>query len=285
MYMAKQSDSGYVAYIPERDQANPRRLALMGELRRAIDDNQLFPHYQPKIDLKTGRIIGVETLVRWKHPHFGVIPPDQFITLAEYTGLIKPLTLWVLNAALLQSEAWRRDGMKISVAVNLSARSLQDSQLPERVAQVLQTCGAEASQLELEITESVIMADPLRAMEILTRLSGMGIRLSIDDFGTGYSSLGYLKKLPVDEVKIDKSFVKEMASNEDDIVIVRSTIDLAHNLGMTVVAEGVENQETLTLLAALGCDAAQGYYISRPTAAVDLVRWLNETAPSKGWKV
>ncbi|MCG3117882.1 MAG: EAL domain-containing protein [Candidatus Manganitrophus sp. SA1] len=285
MYVAKQSDNGYAVYVPERDQPNPRRLALIGELRRAIEDNQLFPHYQPKINIKTGRIIGVETLIRWQHPHFGLIPPDQFIMMAEQTGLIKPLTYWVLNAALCQCEQWRRQGLTIPVAVNLSARNLQDSQLPERVSELLQKSGVEPDQLALEITESIIMADPQRAMEILTDLSEMGIRLSIDDFGTGYSSLGYLKKLPVDEVKIDKSFVREMASNQDDIVIVRSTIDLAHNLGLEVVAEGVENQETLSRLAALGCDAAQGYFISRPVAAANLPRWLNETACLKGWRV
>ena len=214
MYMAKASHNGCSVYSSERDQTSPRRLALMGELRHAIDDNQLFPLFQPKISLKTGRAIGVEALVRWKHPNFGVIPPDQFITLAEQTGLIKPLTIWVLNAVLRQCRVWREAGLEFPVAVNLSVRNLLDPQLPAQIGELLSHSGVAPWFLELEITESTIMADPARAMEILAELRRMGIRLSIDDFGTGYSSLGYLKKLAVDEIKIDKSFVKEMIQNE-----------------------------------------------------------------------
>ncbi|HZR45200.1 MAG TPA: EAL domain-containing protein, partial [Candidatus Manganitrophaceae bacterium] len=253
------------------------RLALMGELRHAIDDDQLFPLFQPKINLQTGRAIGVETLIRWRHPNFGVVPPDQFIPLAEQTGLIKPVTSWVLAAALRQCRLWLDAGLEFSVAVNLSVRNLLDPQLPNQIGDLLDRCGVAPHFLVLEITESIIMADPAHAMKILSELRKMGIGLSIDDFGTGYSSLGYLKKLAVDEIKIDKSFVKEMAQNEDDTAIVRSTIDLAHNLGLKVVAEGVENQEIWKRLIALGCDAAQGYYFSRPIAAPELTQWMTES--------
>lgn len=277
MYLAKEAGGGYAVYSSEQDQNSPRRLALRGELRHAIENGDLFLLYQPKIKLQTSHVIGVEALVRWRHPRLGIIPPDQFITLAEHTGLIKPLTLWVLNAALSQCAQWRQAGLELSVAVNLSARNLQDPQVPDQIRDLLETWKVDPSQLELEITESVIMADPARAMEILTRLSGMGVRLSIDDFGTGYSSLGYLKKLPVDEIKIDKSFVKEMATDGDDTVIVRSIIDLAHNLGLQVIAEGVEDQETWDALVILGSDAAQGYFMSRPIPADELTRWLRDS--------
>ena len=277
MYQAKQSGSGFAVYVSEHDRHSPRRLALMGELRHSIEKHELVLYYQPKIDLATGRTTGVEALVRWRHPQKGLILPDEFITLAEHTGFIKSLTLWVLNEGIRQYRVWRQAGIEVSVSVNLSARNLQDLQLPEQIAELLRTDGPKPGQLELEITESAIMADPARAMEILTRLRGMGIRFSIDDFGAGYSSLGYLKKLPVDEVKIDKSFVIGMAANEDDAVIVRSTIDLAHNLGLKVVAEGVESQKIWERLVAMGCDAAQGYYMCRPIPADELTRWLSES--------
>lgn len=277
MYMAKQSHNGYTVYDSERDQTSPRRLALMGELRHAIDDDQLFPLFQPKINLQTGRAVGVETLARWRHPNFGVVPPDQFIPLAEQTGLIKPVTSWVLAAALRQCRLWLEAGLEFSVAVNLSVRNLLDPHLPNQVGELLKGCGVAPQFLIFEITESTIMADPAHALEILSELRKLGIGFSIDDFGTGYSSLGYLKKLAVDEIKIDKSFVKEMAQNEDDTAIVRSTIDLAHNLGLKVVAEGVEDQETWKRLVSLGCDAAQGYYFSRPIAAPELTQWMTES--------
>jgi EAL domain-containing protein (putative c-di-GMP-specific phosphodiesterase class I) len=222
-------------------------------------------------------VIGVEALARWQHPHRGLIPPDEFVPLAEQTGLIKPLTLGVITAALRQLQIWHRDGLRLTMAVNLSARNLQDPQLPDQVAELLQNAGASPEHLELEITESTIMADPARALDILTRLNRMGLVLTIDDFGTGYSSLGYLKRLPVSAIKIDKSFVRNMAEDDNDAVIVRSTIELAHNLGLTVVAEGVETQYLLDRLAALGCDAAQGYYMSRPMPADALTRWFHES--------
>lgn len=283
--LARQTGNGYAVYASERDQHSPRRLALMGQLRQAIETGQLILYYQPKIDLRTGRIIGMEALVRWIHPEFGLIPPDEFITPAEKTGLIRPLTLWVVEAALRQCRAWQEEGRAFSVSVNVSARNLLDSQLPDQIAGLLQTHGVSPGQLELEITESAIMADPAKAMGILTRFNRMGGSLSIDDFGTGYSSLGYLRKLPVDTIKIDKSFVKNMTEDENDATIVRSTIDLGHNLGLRVVAEGVENQEIWDQLVALGCDAAQGYYISRPIPAAEMGRWLTEVAPQKGWIV
>lgn len=275
MYAAKQVGSGYAVYSPQHEQQSSSHLILMGDLRHAIDRDELFLVYQPKIDLRSGCIVGVEALVRWRHPIRGIILPDQFISLSEQGGLIKPLTLWVLNRALQQCRRWREAGFRFSVAVNLSARSLQDPQLPEQVFKLLQSHDVEPDRLELEITESVIMTDPLRAMETLHHLSKMNIRLSIDDFGTGYSSLGYLRKLPVEEIKIDKSFVRDMADEEDDAMIVRSTIDLAHNLGLQVVAEGVESQGIWDRLTALGCDAAQGYLMSRPLSPGDLADWLN----------
>lgn len=275
MYQAKQSGTGFAVYLLEHDRHSPRRLALMGELRHAVERQELVLHYQPKVDLKTRRTIGVEALVRWQHPEHGLIPPDQFITLAEHTGVIMPLTLWVLGEAARQGSAWRRAGMEISVAVNLSARNLHDLQLPDQIAELLRTWQLPPAGLDLEITESAIMADPLRATEILTRLRAMGIRFSIDDFGAGYSSLSYLRKLPAIELKVDKSFIIGMAANEDDAAIVHSTIDLAHNLGLRVTAEGVESQDVLTRLEAMGCDAAQGYFISRPVPAAELTRWLS----------
>jgi len=280
MYLAKKTGSGHFIYAPERDPHSPRRLALLAELRQAIETEQLFLHYQPKIVLKTGGVIGVEALVRWQHPKNGVIPPDQFIGITEYTGLIKPLTRWVLTKALRQCAALRRNGSTIRLAVNLSVRSLHDPHLPGQVAELLQAAAVSPESLELEITESAIMVDPPRALETLTALNRMGAHLSIDDFGTGFSSLGYIQKLPVAEIKIDKSFVLNMAADENDATIVRSIIELGHNLGLKVVAEGVENQTVLERLTALGCDYAQGYYISRPVTMEQFTAWLNEPGRS-----
>jgi diguanylate cyclase (GGDEF)-like protein/PAS domain S-box-containing protein len=283
MYVAKENKKGYAIYSSEVDKHSSRRLALLGELRDAIESDHLFLVYQPKIHLQTGRIVGVEALVRWQHPQHGVIPPDEFITVAEHTGLIKPLTLWVVKSALRQCSEWHDAGRRLSVAVNLSARNLEDPNLPDQIAELLDGFGIFPSFLELEITESALMVNPIDAMETLTHLNEMGIQLSIDDFGTGYSSLGYLKRLPVNQIKIDKSFVMEMATDEDDAMIVQSTIELTHHLGLTVVAEGVESQEVLNKLTALDCDAAQGYYISRPINASALNSWFIETAPTKNW--
>ncbi|HET6466559.1 MAG TPA: EAL domain-containing protein, partial [Nitrospiria bacterium] len=239
MYAAKQTGSGYVVYHTQYDRHSPRRLALIGELRQAIERDQLFLHYQPKIDLKTRRVIGVEALVRWKHPEYGFVPPDQFIEPAEQTGLIKPLTLWIFNTAKRQQSAWERAGINFLMSVNLSTRNLHDPRFPDQISEILEIAGGKPDRLELEITESAIMADPARALEAITRLRTTGIRFAIDDFGIGYSSLAYLKRLPVDAIKIDKSFVINMIENQNDAVIVRSTIDLAHNLGLKVIAEGI----------------------------------------------
>jgi diguanylate cyclase (GGDEF)-like protein/PAS domain S-box-containing protein len=282
LHAARQNQSGYASYSFEQDQHGSGRLALVGELRRAIEQDQLVLYYQPKVAHNPSRVTSVEALVRWQHPDHGVIPPDQFIALAEQTGLIQALSQWVLNAALRQCQQWRQAGLHLPVAVNLSMRNLHDSRLPASIESLLKTWDVTPAWLTVELTESAVMADPGRAMEILSKLRQMGVRIAIDDFGTGYSSLGYLKRLPVQQIKIDKSFVMEMAADENDFAIVRSTIDLGHNLGLTVVAEGVENETTWELLTRLGCDGAQGYYFSRPLPDSDLRRRLAETPWAPG---
>ncbi|HET6370491.1 MAG TPA: EAL domain-containing protein [Nitrospiria bacterium] len=276
MYISKRRKNGFTVYNPEHDLHSPRRLALLGELRHGIESAQLFLLYEPKIHLITGRVTGVEALVRWQHPQLGLMLPDQFIFPAEQTALIKPLTVFVLNEAIRQCRAWHQQGQKIPVAVNLSVRNLQDPSLPNQIGEILQANEVAPSDLELEITESSIMADPEMAMNTVEDLSKMGIRLAIDDFGVGYSSLGYLKKLKVNSLKVDRSFVKDVPYNNDDVSIVRSTIDLAHNLGLEVIAEGVDSKKGLKKLISLGCDQAQGYYISHPISPSELVRRLNE---------
>jgi diguanylate cyclase (GGDEF)-like protein len=277
MYVAKRANTGYAIYDSEHDQHSMAQLALTGEFGHAIENQQLAFSYQPKIDLKSGCVVSAEALVRWYHPQQGLIMPDKFIPIAERTGLIKPLTQWGLNTALRQCASWREAGLDLSVAVNLSARNLPEPQLAENIARMLENWSVPAGWLELEITESAIMTDPVRALNILTRLDAMGVRLAIDDFGTGYSSLSYLKKLPVDSIKIDKSFVMHMSTDKNDEVIVRSTIDLAHNLDLRVVAEGVERQEAWEMLNELGCDMAQGYYISQALAAAEFAAWLKDS--------
>jgi diguanylate cyclase (GGDEF)-like protein len=274
MYAAKETHAGFVLFDPTLDQHSPRKLALLGELRRAIEHHQLVLHYQPKIHAHTRQVLGVEALVRWQHPTHGLVPPAEFIPLAERTGLITPLTHYVLDAALRQCRRWQQAGHELSVAVNVSARRLLDLAFPDEVAGLLAHWEVPARLLVVEITESTIMADPQHALEVLSRLHNMGVQLSIDDFGTGYSSMAYLKNLPVHELKVDRSFVAQMTSNASDAVIVRSTVDLGRNLGLRVVAEGVEDQTTWQELDALGCDAIQGYYISRPVPADDLISWL-----------
>ncbi len=281
MYMAKNTKSGLTVYSPQFNQYSPERLALIGELRHSIDSDQMFLLYQPKIDLKTGSPLGVEALVRWQHPRLGVIPPNQFIELAEHTGLIKDLTLWVLKEALSQSHAWKQEGIQVCVAVNLSMQNLQVPELLEPIKALLSASNIAPDKLRLELTESTIMRDPKRSLEILAHLAAIGIHFSIDDFGTGYSSLGYLQRLPVDEVKIDKSFVINMMEDENSIAIVHSIIELAHSLRLKVVAEGVENEETMKRLCLLGCDMAQGYFINRPIPGSELKGWLELGAKSE----
>jgi diguanylate cyclase (GGDEF)-like protein len=282
MYHAKETRSGIEAYDAARDPHSTQRLSLFGQLRRAIEDGELVLHYQPKVDLDSGRVSGVEALVRWEHPERGLLGPDTFVPLAEQTGLMKSLTTHVLELALRQTAAWARDGLHVPMAVNVSARDLHDDTFCDRVREALDRTGVGASSLELELTERVVMADPQRALRNLTALARLGVRLSLDDFGTGYSSLAYLRRLPVTEIKIDKSFVLRMDVDDEDATIVRSTIDLAHGLGLRVIAEGVETAETWQRLNDLGCDAAQGYFLSRPHPADVVTTWLasHETVPA-----
>lgn len=277
MHAAKGNASGHTFYVPALDRHSPQRLTLMAELRQATEANQLLLHYQPKIHLRSKKVFEVEALVRWKHPKRGMIMPDQFIGPAERTGLIHPLTHWVLQTAMRQCREWGWAGLEISVSVNLSTRNLLDPKLPETVAELLRTCDIRPDRIQFEITESAIMADPVHAQQTLLRLHEAGIRFSIDDFGVGYSSLSYLQKLPVDQLKVDKSFVAHITQNKGDAKIVRSTIDLAHNLGLQVVAEGVETAEILDRLEEMNCDAGQGYYFSKPLATEELTHWLFES--------
>ncbi|HET9690235.1 MAG TPA: GGDEF domain-containing protein [Acidimicrobiales bacterium] len=281
MARAKSAHSGWELFSPERDHHSPWRLSLAADLRRGIDLGQLEVHYQPKAALADGRVQGLEALVRWRHPRYGLLSPDQFVPVAEQAGLIRPLTLAVLHAACSEQVALRRQGFDLGVAVNLSVRSLLDVNFPDQVAEVLGSHGVSAERLTLEITEGSLMTDPARSIGILGRLADAGTAISIDDFGSGYSSLGYLKRLPATEVKIDRSFVFGMRSDRSDAAIVRSTIDLAHNLGLRAVAEGVEDPGTWADLATAGCDEAQGYFLSAPLPADALRAWLLRTATSE----
>ena len=278
MYHAKAEKSGWAFYDSSRVRQDAARLTLIGELRRALDHRELVLHYQPKAILADGEVHAVEALVRWNHPIRGLVAPDDFIPMAQQTGLIKPLTLYVIDEALRQCRAWQDDGLRLAIAVNLSARSLwtPTSRAGRRSCSSAGTSSPRL--LEFEITESAMLADPARTKLILEQLSAIGIRLSIDDFGTGYSSLAYLKRLPVSEIKIDRSFVMNMDKDEDDATIVRSTIDLGRNLGLDVVAEGVESEQVWDRLKALGCTAAQGYYLSRPLPEAELPPGSRPTA-------
>ena len=278
MSVSKRSDLGFTFYDPKFDTYSPRRLMLLGELRKAIQEHQLRLYYQPKISIATGRVMGLEGLVRWYHPNEGVILPDEFVPLAERSGLIKPLSLWVLAEAPKQWRLMRDLGFDLAISVNLSVRDLFDTQVPEYVQNVLQKHEMPCEKLILEITESAMMEDPQQARSTLTALSAMGIRLSIDDFGTGYSSLAYLKNLPVDEIKIDKSFVMHMDRDSDDQTIVKSTVNLGHTLGLKVTAEGVTGEVSWNMLKELGCDYAQGFYMSRPIPGDQVIDWFKESA-------
>ncbi|HLZ28603.1 MAG TPA: EAL domain-containing protein [Chloroflexota bacterium] len=280
MRQAKGSGTGPAIFRPDLDRRDPDRLALLGELRDAIDRDELLLHYQPKLDMRDGTLVGVEALVRWQHPQRGFLPPGEFIALAEQTGLIYPLSHWVLDAALRQQRAWRSVGLDIPVAVNLSRRTLHDPQLPEAVAQMLTRWDVAPTALVLEITESSLMADPERAAENLSQLRALGVHVSIDDFGTGYSSLASLQNLSVDELKIDQSFVQAMAADASARAIVRAIVDLADALKLRVVAEGVEDRATWDVLAGLGCDIAQGYFLSRPIAPPELEAWIADASQS-----
>lgn len=278
MYMAKRSGRDYAIYSPDQEQVNRDMLSLKSQLREAIQSGELTLHYQPKVDHHTCRVIGVEALARWNHPEKGMLAPDSFIPLAEEAGLIGEVTHWVLKTAIAQLAALHAKGHRLVMGVNLSARNLHELELPSLVSTLLTARGVEPEYLTLEITESAVMFNPADAISILDRLDRMGITLAIDDFGTGYSSLAHLRQLPVDEIKIDKSFVIDMEQNENDAVIVRSIIDLAHNLGLKVVAEGVDTKDAWDTLTILGCDHSQGYYLSKPLPEKELIRWLEESA-------
>jgi diguanylate cyclase (GGDEF)-like protein/PAS domain S-box-containing protein len=272
MYVAKRSGGGFAVYAPEQEAQTLRRSGLAGELRRSIPQGELVLHYQPQVTLATGAIHSVEALVRWNHPREGLMPPDRFIPMAEETGIIHPLTAWVLDSALAQLVKWLEDGLDVSVSLNVSPRNIEDHSLEEMVARALGTFKVEPQRLTLEITEGVAMA--AAAAKALHRLNEMGVRLALDDFGTGYSSLLYLMRLPVNEIKIDRSFVSALASDPDSGAIVRSAVGLGHNLGLRVVAEGLQDRAAEAILIEAGCDAAQGFLVGRPTAERDMTDLL-----------
>lgn len=269
IYEAKGAGTNYALYDPELDPHKPERLSMMGELRQGLDEGQFRLYYQPKIDIARGTITAVEALIRWIHPKRGFMPPDSFIPLAEQTGNIRKLTDWMLGTAIRQARAWADKGIDVKIACNLSARDLGNRELPGDIGALLDAHGVAPSALILEITESAVMQDPTHALEVLAQLHRMGLTLSIDDYGTGYSSMAYLKRLPVHEIKIDKSFVLKLASNRGDAILVKSTIELGHNLGLKVTAEGIEDEESLKILSAYGCETGQGYFISKPVPAED----------------
>ena len=276
MYVAKRNRKGFFLYATEVDQHTPARLALISDVRKAVERNEFELYYQPRIDLATGDVIGVEALSRWLHTARGFVPPDEFVPILVQTGLILPFTLWVLDTAMRQWKEWYQQGIELMMSVNLSMRNLQDPNLPDQVQALLDKWDVKRDYLILEVTESEIMSDPEHVMKTMEKLENMGTLLSIDDFGTGYSSLSYLKKLPVHELKIDRSFIKDMVTDKDDKIIVRSTIELAHNLGLEVTAEGIETRDVLDMLIDFKCDLAQGFYFGKPMPAEQLLDTLGK---------
>jgi diguanylate cyclase (GGDEF)-like protein len=277
MYDAKKTHSAFMTYEPGRDEHSLRRLAILSELKNAVARDELALHYQPKIDMQNDREVHAEALVRWTHPVHGVLPPDEFIPLAEQSGNIAMITKWVLRKAIADCGDWNASGLDLTVAVNLSALDLFDASLPAYIDELLAEAKLSPSKLVLEITESAVMKDPAYAAKILAELKERGVRLAIDDYGTGYSSLAHLKRLPVDELKIDKSFVQNLrGASTEDILIIRSTIDLGHNMGLKVIAEGVENAEAMKILKELGCDMAQGYFVSPPLPIGEFRAWFEK---------
>jgi diguanylate cyclase (GGDEF)-like protein len=281
MYLAKKQDGAWAIYDPRQDQHTPQRLTLLTEMRDGLERGEFVLHYQPQCDIRSGEIIGAEALVRWQHPTLGLLAPDQFIPLAETTELIAKLTFVVLEQAIREARSWLNAGRWIGIAVNLSVRHLTDTRLPEHTKELLERYQLPPSLLTLEVTESTVMNDPRRAASVLAALRGYGIRIAVDDYGTGYSSLAYLKRLAIDELKIDKSFIGGMTTDENDQMIVRSTIDLGHNLRLQLVAEGVEDLDTWRALEELGCDVMQGYILSRPLPAPEFTQWLNNWAQQR----
>ncbi len=274
MYQAKEARTGWEVYAAERDLHSPNRLRLLGDLRGAIDKRELELHYQPKVDLRSGAVNGVEALVRWRHPARGLLGPMEFIPAAARTALMRPLTLSVLDTALAQSQQWREAGLDLNVAVNLAIPNLLDTRLPDDVQKLLARWEVPPEQLTLEVTENVILADPERVIGVLTALKRIGVSLSLDDFGTGAAALSYLRRLPLDELKIDRSFVMAMQHSHIDDVIVRSTTELAQRLGLRVVAEGVETATALARLKRIGCEEAQGFFLQRPVPATEIQPWI-----------
>ncbi len=275
MYSAKESGGGFELYHEDLDRHNPQRLTLIGQVRPALEHGEFVMFYQPKVRLSDGRVAGAEALIRWEHPTLGLVPPDEFIPLVEKTVLLRPLTHYVIESVLKQWREWADMGIRLPIAINISTRSLLDQQLPDQVEEQLRKWDVLPAFLRMELTESFLMGDSARSTQVLDRLSDVGIGLSIDDFGTGYSSLSYLKRLPIEEIKIDRSFVMQMHVDANDFMIVRATVDLGRHLGLRVVAEGVEDLATFDRLAEFGCDEAQGYYISRPVSAIEFTRWLS----------
>ena len=278
MYNAKQGQTGYSFHREQVEARSPDQLAIVVEMRSALERNEFELYYQPKIHLRSGLMTRAEVLLRWMHPKRGMVVPAVFIPIAERTGIIHAMTDWLFERAMAQARAWQDAGAPVHLAVNISAKSLLDQSLPTKVQALLDRWQVDPRFLKIEITESSIMADPAHALAIMSMLQSMGVRLSIDDFGTGFSSLTHLRQLPIDEIKIDKSFVGGMRTSEADAAIVRAVIDLAHHLGKQVCAEGVEDEATLVMLRESGCDLAQGYWISRPVSAPDLMQWLIDTA-------
>ncbi|MBV8997110.1 MAG: bifunctional diguanylate cyclase/phosphodiesterase, partial [Pseudonocardiales bacterium] len=271
---ARRTDQTVRSYLPSMGQLLGRRFQLVTQFRQALDTGQVDVHFQPQLALPTRQVIGVEALVRWQHPEFGMLDPAEFVTLVETTGLIDPLTDYVLDRSLAQCRSWVDRGLSLSVSVNLSVRNLADAEFPRRVTDALARHRVPASLLSLELTESAVMTHPERALPVLRTLHALGVRIAVDDFGTGYSSLAYLRRLPVDEVKIDKSFVLGLASDLGDLAVVRAIVELGHSLGLSVVAEGVEQDATRDQLLEMGCDVAQGYLISRPLGPDRFDAWL-----------
>jgi len=274
MYVAKAGHAGVVRYDPAQDHYDAERLAVVGELRRALADDELVLHYQPKLRLSDGTVAGVEALVRWNHPRHGLLYPESFLPLAEQTGLIDPLTDWVVGAALTQMQDWSGAAGGLTVAVNISARNLSQPGFADRILAAVALSGLEPGRLVLEITETALFTDVERATASLHRLDGAGVPISLDDFGQGQTSLGYLSRLPLHELKVDRAFVTDLTRVETNAAIVRSLIELAHNLGFVVVAEGVEDAHTLSALGDMGCDFAQGYLMARPMPAADIPAWM-----------
>ena len=274
MYAAKSAHSGVEVYDPQRDEYSPRRLALASRLRSAIENGEMLLHFQPQVETATGSVVGAEALIRWQHPEYGLVPPVEFVPIAEQSGAISELTQWVLDNAIAQLAEWRDDGIDVGISINVSMRNLLDASVAESISRLMEIYHLSPALLTLEITESHLMSDPERTLPVLHRLSGIGLRLSIDDFGTGYSSLSYLNELPVNEVKIDKSFLRPDADGRSNDTIVRTIVSMSQHLGLETVAEGVEDEAAERTLTQMGCTKLQGYYIARPMPAANFASWV-----------